>query len=232
MVSHLSLIKIVKKEGLYLDKLPRKTKLAFLALVGLPFLSKSDWYLAGGTGLGLQAGHRQSVDLDFFTPETKINLTDIERELLPTGRWKTSFREKGTMYGTFAEAKISFISYPFFLPSPNRLKFGQIKMILPSDIAAMKIIAISQRGRKRDFVDLYWYLKNKEGLSEIIRRAIKQYPGQENNLSHILKSLVYFDDAQSEPMPKLYFKANWREIKSYFKKEVAKTTKELLIRTG
>ena len=54
---------------LFLEILPDKTSEAFLYLSKFPILGKSEWYLAGGTGLALQVGHRHSVDLDFFTPK-------------------------------------------------------------------------------------------------------------------------------------------------------------------
>ena len=61
-------IKKVNRESLYLDRLPRNTRKAFLYCAELKFLARGDWYLAGGTALALQIGHRQSVGLDFFTP--------------------------------------------------------------------------------------------------------------------------------------------------------------------
>jgi len=82
----------------------------------------------------------------------------------------------------------------------------------------MKIIAISQRGRKRDFFDLYWMCQNVQSLSEIIPRVHKQYTVQQN-LTHILKSLVYFEDAESDPEPEIYFKTNWSTVKRFFRKK-------------
>src|SRR5665811_1286157 len=73
MVATLSIIKTLPDE-LQLDSLPLKTKKAFLALRGLELFKKGGWYLAGGTGLAMQAGHRQSVDLDFFTQQNDICL--------------------------------------------------------------------------------------------------------------------------------------------------------------
>jgi predicted nucleotidyltransferase component of viral defense system len=73
---------------------------------------------------------------------------------------------------------MSFIVYPFFQPSLARLRCGNIRILLPKDIVAMKIVAISQRGRKRDFVDLYWHCLNRESLGDVVRRALRQYtPG-------------------------------------------------------
>ncbi len=155
-------------------------------------------------------------------------MTSLERFLFNTKEWETTFRESGTLYGRLRDAKMSFIAYPFFKPSPARVRCGNICILTPADIAAMKILAISQRGRKRDFVDLYWYCSNREALESIILRAIYQYPGQEHSLPHILKSLVYFEDAENDPMPKLFFRADWRAMKAYFRREVPKVTMKLL----
>lgn len=211
-----------------MDRLPRQTKKAILYCANLPLLRKTGWYLAGGTALALQVGHRQSVDLDFFTKQAKFNEISIERTLFATGHWQTSFIERGTLYGTLLGAKMSFIAYPFFVPSKQFLKYDNIRILLPTDIVAMKIVAISQRGRKRDFVDLYWYCANQEPLAEIINRAVKQYPGQKHNQAHFLKSLTYFADAEADPMPKIFFKASWRDVKKYFRREVPEVARKLL----
>jgi len=66
--------------------------------------------------------------------------------------WNTSLNKKNTIYGELLGAKVSFIAYPFFVPKQNYLSYGSINVLDPKDIAVMKIIAISQRGRKRDFL--------------------------------------------------------------------------------
>jgi hypothetical protein len=88
------------------------------------------------------------------------------------------------------------------------------------DIAVMKIVAISQRGRKRDFFDLYWCAHNIEPLLEIIKRLPEQYPSVAHDYHHILKALVYFDDAETDPDPELNFKVSWKQVKTFFKKEI------------
>lgn len=92
---------------------------------------------------------------------------------------------------------------------------------------AMKVIAISQRGKKRDFFDMYWYCKNREPLAEVVRRALKQYP-QNLDLAHICKSFAYFEDAENDPMPQIFFKASWNEVKKYFRAEAARLARELI----
>lgn len=227
MVFTASITEIVP-DKLYLNVLPQATQKAFLQATTFNFLPCAEWYLAGGTAFALQVGHRQSIDLDFFTSRGAFKEVDLERDLMNTGSWKTTFQDRGTLYGELVEAKMSFIAYPFFQPSSARVQCGAICMLVPDDIAAMKIIAISQRGKKRDFVDLYWYCLHVGMLVNVVERATKQYPGQEHNLPHILKSLVYFTDAEDDPMPTLLFDANWKTIKAYFQKEIPKIAKELL----
>lgn len=227
MVTHLSL-KETNPDDLYLGQLPAATKNAFLYLAELPLLKNTDWYLAGGTALALQVGHRKSLDLDFFIPKTEFNKTNLERALVATTHWETTYQENGTLYGKLKKAKVSFIAYPFFRTSPQRVAFGNVRLLVPEDIAVMKIIAMSQRGRKRDFVDLYWYARHREPLIEVIKRAPGQYPGQERNLPHIIKSLTYFDDADSDPMPQTFFRANWKTIKLFFQNEARQITEKLL----
>lgn len=204
---------------LYLKSLPKITKEAFLTCAEISLFEKNGWYLAGGTALALQSGHRISVDLDFFTPEKEFDEKRIAEELSVFGKWETTFINKGTVYGKIDGAKISLISYSFFKPSEPFLKIGTISILSPKDIGAMKIIAISQRGKKRDFFDLYWLSKNIQPLSKSIEIMQKHYLVKQND-GHILKSLTYFDDAETDKDPVINFKASWKEVKNFFKKEV------------
>jgi hypothetical protein len=223
-----SQVREVALEDLYADVLPYETAEAFRACTRLDILEK-EWYLAGGTALALQVGHRQSVDLDFFTVKPDFGTEDMERMLIKAGDWVTTHIARGTLYGLLRGAKVSFIAYPFFRPSRAHVRCGSVRILTPEDIAAMKVIAISQRGKKRDFIDLYW-LSAVHGMliSDIMRSAISQYPEKEHSMPHFLKSLVYFDDAEDDPMPKIQFDADWKTIKQYFKQEVPKVAKELL----
>jgi len=93
-------------------------------------------------------------------------------------------------------------------------------MLNKLDVAVMKIIAISQRGRKRDFFDLYWCAQNLEPLENVIKRLKAQYPTIAHNYHHILKAMMYFDDAEVDPDPLIYFDATWKQVKNFFKKEI------------
>lgn len=207
--------------------LPKATKKALDFLSKRSFLSKNKWYLAGGTALALQAGHRQSVDLDFFTELPSFTSSSVLRHFRGKD-WKSIFDEDKTIYGEFMGAKLSFIAYPFFIPKQKPLKYGFVRILDKADIAVMKIVAISQRGRKRDFFDLYWYANNVEPLDKVLRRLKAQYPSVAHDYHHILKSMVYFLDAEADPNPKIMFKANWRQVKAFFSNEIPKITSEVL----
>lgn len=213
---------------LHFNILPRETKDALDFLSNQEWLEKTEWYLAGGTALALQVGHRQSVDLDFFAKLSRFDNIDILDRLSSSGNLETEVSKDNTIFAKLLGAKISFIAYPFFLPKQDVMKYGSVKILTPIDIAVMKVVAISQRGRKRDFFDLYWCVKNLEPLEETIKRLPAQYPSVAHDYHHIMKSMVYFEDAEGDPDPLIFFKADWKEVKSFFKKEIPTITKRLI----
>ncbi len=209
--------------------LPLETKKAFDFLSKQAWLETSEWYLAGGTALALRAGNRKSFDLDFFTQERNFDNKELLNKFSGNKNWKVTINQKNTVYGELFGSKISFIAYPFFIPKQEPSQYGKIKILAPTDIAVMKIIAISQRGRKRDFFDLYWCANNLEPLEKTIGRLKIQYPSVAHDFHHILKSLVYFKDAESDPELEIYFKASWIMVKKYFIKEVRALAGKLFI---
>lgn len=202
------------------ETLPADTKKALDFLSKERWLKDSSWYLAGGTALALQAGNRKSLDLDFFTEEKNFDEKKLIARFLDNAGWVTDVEEKNTVYGTLLKTKISFIAYPFFVPKQKPLWHGSVRVLDRVDIAVMKITAISQRGRKRDFFDLYWCAHNLEPLEKTIKRLKVQYPSIAHDYHHILKALVYFEDAETDPEPEIYFDASWGEIKKFFTKEI------------
>jgi hypothetical protein len=218
-----------KQLNLNLDILPKETKVALDFLAGQDWLDGgSDWYLAGGTALALQAGHRKSFDLDFFNKAGAFDNIALVQSFSGIKEWEMTINKENTIYGKLFNAKVSFIAYPFFVPEQKFINYGSINILTSRDIGVMKIVAISQRGRKRDFIDLYWCVKNIEPLEEIIKRLKKQYPSVAHDHHHILKSLAYFKDAEEDVDPELNFKANWNEVKNYFNIEIPKIAKKII----
>lgn len=220
-------ITISKSDTLFFKTLPKATAKAFEQCSKINLFSRNEWYLAGGTALALQTGHRRSVDLDFFTKKKIFNEKKVEEKMSEHGKWITTSIDKGTLYGEFLGAKMSFIAYSFFTPAEPVRKYGTVSILTPLDIAVMKIIAISQRGRKRDFFDLYWICKNICSLSDILLRVPKQYFVSQN-IVHILKSLVFFKDADSDPEPEIYFDVDWKKVKNFFNKEIPKIAEKII----
>jgi predicted nucleotidyltransferase component of viral defense system len=174
--------------------------------------------LAGGTALALQLGHRISYDLDFFILEEFD-----EKILLPKLKKISKFQlEKitwRTILGKFEDVRFSMFYYEYPLLYPTK-KFGMINVLDIHDIAAMKIAAIASRGSKRDFVDLYFICKETASLAETIQLYDKKYKNLATTGMHIMKSLIYFNDAEPDEMPKMLKGVTWEEIKKYFENEI------------
>ena len=215
-------------DQLHLNSLPKVTRDSFLQCTLSPFFSSGGWYLAGGTAMALQVGHRQSVDLDFFTQQKTFDEKKVEESLSELGDWETSSLSRGTIYGQFCKAKMSLISYPFFIPAEALFQVGTVSVLTPPDIAVMKIVAISQRGKKRDFFDLYWLCKNTQPLIKSIECVERQYSVHQN-FNHIIKSLTYFEDAESDPTPNLSLNVSWEEVKKFFQREVTAIAKKVMM---
>lgn len=170
-------------------------------------------YLAGGTALALQLGHRISYDLDFFTSK-RFMAENILKKISQIESYQHERISWGTILGKLGDVKFSLFFYDYPLLKET-IKFKGINLASIEDIAAMKVAAISERGTKRDFVDLYFILQKAE-LSEILNLYEEKYKNLSSNLMHIRKSLVYFADAEEEEMPKMIKKISWNKIKKFF----------------
>lgn len=95
------------------------------------------------------------------------------------------------------------------------------------DIAAMKIAAICDRGSKRDFIDLYFLVK-KFSLKQIFKFYDQKYAKFLDNRIHILKSISYFADADTQKDPKMLISVSWEEVKQFFQNQAILLAKENL----
>lgn len=176
-----------------------------------------NFYLAGGTALALQLKHRKSIDLDWFS-QKEFDVGILKKDLSFCGNLKIDLEDKQTLNCRLDDVKISFFVYPYKILFPL-IDFNKIKLADERDIACMKIDAIVSRGAKKDFIDLYFLLK-KYHLEDLLDLFDKKYVGIKYNKFHLLKSLTYFDDAESEPMPEMLKKISWKEIKNEIKNKV------------
>lgn len=192
-----------------------------LELLSKLLLAK-DYYLAGGTALSLHLGHRFSNDLDFFSQHPK-NPFVLRSELANLGQLEILQNEEGTFNGILNNVKLSFFIYPYPLLFPTP-KFNGINLADILDIACMKVDAISSRGTKRDFIDLYFVCQKDKSLQEILSLYTEKYSMAKFNKLHLLKNLVYFDDAEDDAMPKMVETINWAEVKKFFSEQTRKVT--------
>ncbi len=179
----------------------------------------SNAYLAGGTALALQIGHRISYDLDFFT-EKEFKAQVFLKKLSQIKAYQHEKVSLGTILGRLDDVKFSLFYYQYpLLEKP--IKFKNIDIASIADIGAMKVAAISERGTKRDFIDLYFILQ-KIQLSNILDFYEQKYKKLASNLIHIKKSLVYFEDAEDEDVPDMLKQISWKKVKAFFEEEVRK----------
>ncbi len=185
----------------------------------------SNFYLAGGTGLALMLGHRRSVDFDFFT-DKNFSEESLLQGFSLMGNLSVRAKAPETLHLEVGGVKISFLGYKYPLLFPlNELELSNgisVKVADIRDIGCMKISSISSRGSRRDFIDLY-AIAESYPLSELLRLFDQKYSRTPYNRMHILKSLVYFSDAENEPMPDMLLPMSWNKVKEYFLDEVKKT---------
>lgn len=185
----------------------------------------NNFYLAGGTALALQTGHRISIDLDFFSkfefnPEVLISKYEAHKITLDKVRIDTGtlkFKLKGT--------EMSFFYYPYDLLE-DMITYKGINIAGIRDIGCMKLTAISSRGSKKDFFDLYSIfhsdLHKNITLSSLFSDFEQKFSKSNYDKYHFLKSLTYFENADDDPPLESFEQFTWKDIKDYFRTEVTK----------
>ena len=207
-------------ENLHFDILDENRKAIFKRLAAF----KNVGYLAGGTALALQLGHRMSWDFDIFcTREITINFPTKIRKELPIKETLINNQDEFTFL-TDKDIKISFIFYPFDLDK-YVIKNDKLPLdiLSPLGVALAKAYALNRRNSWRDYLDLYIILKNHmTDLSEIMRESEKVY-GEIFNEKLFLSQLVYTHDiAPQEVESTQLFSENvsTRELENFFKAEI------------
>jgi hypothetical protein len=174
----------------------------------------ANWILAGETGLAFLLGHRISEDLDFFRTDN-LDLRELHPVLDAHGPYETLQESEHTLTVLLQGTKLSFfrVRDPFiFKTQPYR--FFSIASV--DEIALMKLVAISSRGSRKDFADLYVILQQGGTLEAYFELLPRKYGASRVNTYHILKSLTYFADAEKEPMPRMLVPFDWAECKAFF----------------
>ncbi len=174
----------------------------------------SPFRLVGGTALALQTGHRKSVDLDFFGP-CLLEEGELTEELSNFGSITWLNKLKNIKSLLVNGIKVDFVNYSYPWLS-GLIEEENVRIASKKDIAPMKLTAITGRGVKKDFIDLYFLLQEFT-LAEMISLYEEKY--KDGSTFMVLKSLVYFDDAENDEMPEMLKPITWQDIKETIVKE-------------
>jgi predicted nucleotidyltransferase component of viral defense system len=193
------------------------------AKVFLPALKNfNDFYLAGGTALALQIGHRISVDFDLFSEKeidkglfTKVKQIFADREVA------LSVNNPDELTVFVDSLKITFLKYPFPLIF-DLADYEGTKLLSVKEIAATKAYTINRRGSLKDYVDLFFIvLKKHADLEEIIEISEKKC-GSEFNSRLFLEQLIYLEDIEEVEIEFLEESVTKKEIETFFAEEIKK----------
>ncbi len=179
-----------------------------------PAASRHGFYLGGGTAIALHLGHRRSVDFDWFRQPLIEEPLELARELQEEGiPFVAGWTRQSTLYGTVRGVRVSFFRFRYRLLAPLVLwPDAGCQLAALEDLACMKLSAISQRGSRKDFVDLFALGRHGFSLQQMLGWYREKF--EVDDVAHLLYALVYFDDADVEPRPSMIWKVSWREVKA------------------
>ena len=175
--------------------------------------------LVGGTSLALQLGHRQSIDLDIFGDVPYDTATLIQ---MLSGMGNIMVLQDSPAIHIFLinGVKVDFVDFKFpWRQDP--LEEDGVRLAQLEDIAAMKVTAAIGRGTKKDFIDIATLLQTYT-LKQILDFYQSKYPN--SSLFMATKSLLYFDDAEKDAMPRMFSSLTWEETKQILTDAVEKYT--------
>lgn len=202
------------------EALTNETRELYQIISKLPLMS--EFYLAGGTGLALQIGHRFSIDLDFFSESPEAVGADQRKMILEILKddpsLKITWDKDGTFVANSRDVGVSFFrldQHPLIIPTPG---IDNIQVAAIEEIGAMKLAAILSRGTRKDYVDLYFILQQKK-LMQLFEIASKKYPFNQAFPAFVVRALSYFEDAEFDPMPRMIQPVKWSEIKSFLDRQ-------------
>lgn len=187
----------------------------------LPWLKEfKDFYLVGGTALALQMGHRVSIDFDLFTEnDLSAGLLSKIKRVFRGRKVAVSIRLPEQLTVKVDDLKIDFVSHKFAFILPP-LEFKKVKIAQIPEIAAMKAFALNFRGSNKDYIDLYFILKEKHSsLQEIVEIGERKY-GNEFNFRLFLEQLLYLDGLKRVEIEFLRERVSEKQMIDFFAKEI------------
>jgi hypothetical protein len=182
----------------------------------IPYLKEfsRSFYLVGGTAIALHIGHRRSIDFDFFTA-AKLNKSRIKSKLehIPFNKIPV-FEDFDQLHLVANNVKITFFSYSYSVEHPIKIP-SFITMPTLLSLAAMKAFALGRRAKWKDYVDLYFILKNYYTIEDVATETTRIF-GQLFSEKLFREQLAFHDDIDySEPVEFLVPPVHDDEIKNF-----------------
>jgi hypothetical protein len=174
------------------------------------------FYLAGGTTLALQLGHRRSVDLDFFSETDEVH-ERTRREIVAafSGRAAQVVESvDGNLLLLVDGIHVGFFSYGYPLLDPY-LEFKNLRLASLLDLGLMKLDALMGRGSRKDFYDVY-VICQQIPLADLLAAGERKYPQMRDFALMSVESLVMFENAEGDFQPELLVDLPWQSVKQYF----------------
>lgn len=188
---------------------------------------KKNGIMGGGTALAFQLKHRRSYDFDIFTTKSiPSNLAWEIRKIFGKKMKVIQESENELTFFTPSKFKITFFYYPF-KPLYKIIKTPSISIFDWRDIAADKAYTIGRRPIWRDYIDLFFIIKEGQRLVKIIQDTQRKFGGLFSE-KLFLGQLIYFDDLRDFKIDFLRESIQTETIKRFLKKEVEKYKKERL----
>ncbi|HSW10956.1 MAG TPA: nucleotidyl transferase AbiEii/AbiGii toxin family protein [Bacillota bacterium] len=185
------------------------------------------FYMAGGTAAALQLGHRRSEDFDFFSSEEQ-DFGQKAMALAGSVNFVVSNSGPGALHGLVDDIRLSFLVYRYPLLFPT-VMFRGVALADLREIALMKLVAVANRGSRKDFVDLFFICRQVTGLRVLVLDLFpRKFRGRLYSVYHLIRSLQYFDDAEREPPLDMLQPLSWTELKQFFIGQAEQLTKENL----
>lgn len=195
-------------------------------------LLRNNYYFGGGTALSVfYLHHRYSEDLNFFSAKALDKEFLIEYINSLTKKLKASVKMTRKETALLFELqrkkeslKVDFIHFPY-QQIEKGMVFKKITIDSAKDIGANKLMTINLRSEVKDYVDLYFLLKEKYSLWDLLYAVESKY-----NLWLDLIGLGedFFGVEQFEYLPKMIKPLALSELKSFFKKLAKQVGKKTL----
>lgn len=191
-----------------------KMQRLFIHIGEQPFSHR--FYLAGGTALSLQIGHRRSVDFDFFSETDEVDEKSRNEIIAGISSFPSQVIEDvgGNLLVLVDGIRVGFFGYGYpLVDEPIRCGNGLLASL--RDIGLMKCDALISRGSRKDFYDLF-FISREIQFEELLQLGEQKYPLFRDFPLMVLESMTIFDNADRDVQPELFDNTPWDKVRLFF----------------